>query len=145
MKKFQFPLEKLLSYKNQILESEMQILSELNLEHQMALEKLNTIQRNYDRCKEKLNDKLSTRATPSEIQLYRHYIVDLNEQIKAAQRQIDCISMKIVEQVGVVKQLKVETKTIENLRENRLDDFKRAETKREENAIDEFVSAAKYY
>ncbi len=145
MKKFQFPLEKLLNYKNQILESEMQVLSELNLEHQMALDKLNTIQKNYERCKNKLNSKLNTTSTPSECQLYMYYIVDLNEQTKAAQQEIERISMKIVEQINVVKQMKMEVKTIDNLRENRLDDFKKAESKREEADMDEFVAAAKYY
>ncbi len=145
MKKFQFPLEKLLTYKNQILENELQLLAELNLEHQLALEKMSVIQRNYEKCKNKLNGKLSAKSTPAECQLYMYYIVDLNEQTKQVQLEIERISMKIVEQVNQVKQLKMEAKTIENLKETRLEDFRKAEAKREEAEMDEYIAASKFY
>jgi len=145
MKKFQFPLEKLLNYKNQILENELQLLAELNLEHQMALEKMAAIQRSYEKCKEKLHGKLSATSTPAECQLYMYYIVDLNEQTKNVQREIERISMKIVEQINQVKQLKMEAKTIENLKETRLDDFRKAESKKQEAEMDEYIAASKFY
>jgi flagellar protein FliJ len=145
MKKFQFPLDKLLTYKNQILENELQLLAELNLEHQMALEKMSVIQKNYEKCKAKLDNKLSAQSTPAECQLYMYYIVDLNEQTKQVQLEIERISMRIVEQVNQVKQLKMETKAVENLKETRMEDFRKAEAKRIEAEMDEFVAASKFY
>lgn len=142
MKKFHFALDNLLSYKNQILDNELKILSDLNRQHQEAIGKLSNIQQNYEKCKAGLDQKLVKAASPQECQLYMYYIVDLNDQTKIVQHEIEKISMRIVEQISQVREMKIETRTLESLRETKLDEYNKAAIKRTELEMDEFMAGA---
>lgn len=144
MKKFHFAMENLLAFKNQILENELQVLADLNRQHESVLTKLSSIHRNYETCKANLNEKLIQSASPKECQMYMYYIVDLNEQTKAAQREIDAISMRIVEQIHKVRELKMETKTLETLKETKMAEYKKAVVKSAELYMDEFIAGTRY-
>ena len=144
MKKFHFAMENLLSFKNQILENELQILADLNRQHEKALTKMTDIHRNYETCKANLDEKLIKSASPQECQMYMYYIVDLNEQTKVVQKEIDAISMRIVEQIHKVRELKMETKTLETLKENKMAEYKRTVIKSAEIYMDEFIAGTRY-
>ena len=142
MKKFHFALDNLLSYKSQILENELRILSGLNREHQEAIGKLSGIQENYERCKDGLDQKLVQSASPQECQLYLYYIIDLNDQTKIVQREIEKISMRIVEQIHHVRAMKTETKALESLKESKLLEYNKMVDKKVELEMDEFMAGA---
>lgn len=143
MKKFQFPLNTVLMYKQQILDS-------LQGEHAVILAQLHQ--------QEDVLDSLWTR--------YRAY----NEEYKEQQRQGLPITTALMYQSGLraceakialeTKQLeefqrqeeqkreqvvaaKQETSSIEKLKEKKLDQYQKAVQKDEEALIDEFVSAAR--
>ncbi|MEI8217028.1 MAG: flagellar FliJ family protein [Eubacteriales bacterium] len=144
MKKFNFAMENLLSFKNQILDNELQILSELNRQHENTLIKMSKIHENYENCKANLNQKLIQSASPQECQMYMYYIVDLNEQTKAVQREIDKVSMRIVEQIHKVREMKMETKSLETLKEKKFAEYKKAVIKTNELHMDEFIAGTRY-
>ncbi len=143
MKKFQFPLNTVLMYKQQILDS-------LQGEHAVILARLHQ--------QEEVLDSLWTR--------YRAY----NEEYKVQQQQGLPITTALMYQSGLraceatinqetlqleefqrqeeqkreqVVAAKQETSSIEKLKEKKLDQYQKAVQKDEEALIDEFVSAAR--
>ncbi|WP_414733608.1 hypothetical protein [Acetobacterium carbinolicum] len=143
MKKFQFHLGKLLSYKDQNLENEMMILGGLTrqlsdeMDKQLELEdQLEKSQKNYER-------DMAASITATACQVYLHYMSFLKEQIKIVEKRIDEITEKIDIQIEVVKNLKLETRSLEIVKENRYDDYKKEIVKETEKAMEEFVTTSK--
>lgn len=143
MKKFHFSMENLLSYKNQILDSELKILSDLKRQQQESLARMVCIEQNYEKCKASLDLKLTEIASPHECQLYLHYIGDLNTQKKAVRREIDRLDMRISEQIEYVREMKIEAKTLESLKESKLEEYGKAVLKKAELNMDEFISGTR--
>jgi len=143
MKKFQFHLGKLLSYKDQNLENEMMILGGLTrqlsdeMDKQLALEdQLEKSYTNYER-------DMAASITPTACQAYLHYISFLKEQIKIVEKRIDEITAKIDIQIEVVKNLKLETRSLEIVKENRYDEYKKEIVKENEMQMEEFITTSK--
>lgn len=143
MKKFQFHLEKLLSYKGQILDSEMMTLAVLNNQLQQAEEKLLSLQKEQEKCITDFENKMKENTTPAACQLYNSYKLHLKELIKYSEKEIKNISAQVDDQIEIIKKLKLETKSLETIKTSRLDDYKKEDLKTVELQLEEFVSTAK--
>ena len=141
MKKFQFELETVLSYKRQVLDA-------LQVEHAAALvelrkqqELIETLWASYQayseeyriRCAEGLDirDVLSyqagLRAREREIQQETDYLAELRKKEEAKRSE--------------VVTAKQDTSSIEKLREKKLESYRAAISKSEEQFIEEFVAS----
>ncbi len=141
MKKFKFNLEKLLTYKHQILESEMQRLSMILAEmHQVELEigRLNTELRSAG---ERFAQQLAESISPTECQTYQNYIDKLREDIKKAERRLIELNMEREKQIDRIADAKKEHRSLEILKENQYKAYLEENRKATEREIEEFISA----
>lgn len=141
MKKFQFSLEKVLTYKDQNLESELANLSELYHQLHQIEEKLIGLQQKYERCVQDYeNAKRNT--TPATCKLYLNYLDLLTNTIKECEQERNEFLIKINYQIELIKKLKVETKSLETIKESRFELYKKEMVKKTERQVEEFVSTA---
>ncbi len=141
MKKFKFGLEKLLSYKNQILESEMQKLSTILAQITEKEKELATLRQNLVQAGNELDAKLKESVLPDECQRYQHYIDKLRDDIKRAEAELEALERARESQIDVIAEAKKESRSLEILKENQLSDYTEAQRKETEREIEEFISA----
>lgn len=143
LKKFEFQLEKLLSYKGQMLDSEMMALAVLNSQMSDAQHKLHTLQEEQEQCRVEFEKKMLEKTTPATCRMYISYKEHLKEQILNTEKIIEAIKVQIDQQIELIKKLKLETKSLETLKTSRYDEYKKEDLKAAEKQLEEFVSTAK--
>ncbi len=143
MKKFEFQLEKLLSYKGQMLDSEMMTLAVLNSQLSEAQHRLSVLWTEQEQCRMEFESRMLEKTTPATCQMYTSYKDHLKEQILITQRTIESITAQIDKQIEHIKKLKLETKSLETLKTARYDEYKKEDLKAAEQQLEEFVSTAK--
>lgn len=143
MKKFEFQLEKLLSYKGQLLDSELMTLAVLNNQLSEAQHKHLMLQREQEQCRMEFESKMMEKTTPATCQMYTFYSGHLKEQIRYAEKAIESISAQVDKQIDLIKKLKLETKSLETLKTSRFDEYKKEDRKAAEQQLEEFVSTVK--
>lgn len=143
MKKFVFALDKVLDYKEQILESAQGehaiALAQLRQQEEI-LEQAWQSYRDYNEefCEKKQSGMLIVQAV-----MYQSGLRTLEAQIqKETERLEQCRAEEEKKRAAVVEARK-ETASLEKLREKKLDGYKKAVQKSEELLIEEFVSAAR--
>lgn len=142
MKKFEFHLEKLLSYKGQILDSEMMALAVLNNQLSEAQERLQNLRNQQKQCETEYQSNILVKTTPAACQMYIHYKEHLKEQIVIAEKAVRNIAAQVDKQIELIKKLKLETKSLETLKSSRYEEYKKADVKAAELQLEEFVSTA---
>ena len=140
MKKFQFQLGKLLSYKDQNLENEMMIMGGLTRQLSDEMDKMLDLEDQQGKCRFNYERDMVASITPTACQVYIHYMSFLKDQIKIVEKRIEEITEKIDIQIEVVKNLKLETRSLEIVKENKYDEYKKELIKDSEKEIEEFVS-----
>ena len=143
MMKFQFKLEKLLSYKLQILDSEMMNLSVLRKELEENEKILQRLKESQELCQKEFENIILGKTKPAMLQIYTPYIEDIKEKIKEMDRLIEHIAKKMLDQIETIKTVKLETKSLETLKNSRFDEYKKQDLKKVEQQIEEFVITAK--
>lgn len=143
MKKFEFQLEKLLSYKGQMLDSEMMTLAVLNNQLSEEQHKLRMLQTEQQQCRKDFEDKMLEKTTPATCRMYIYYSEHLKEKIMQVQRTIEKIKAQLDKQIELIKKLKLETKSLETLKTSRYDEYKKEDLKAAEKQLEEFVSTVK--
>ena len=140
MKKFKFRMEKLLSYKGQLLDSEMMNLAVLNSLLEDAEERLEGLLMDLEKSREEFQNKVSEHSTPADWRMHAAYERHMNEQIKQCEEEIERLIDQIEKQIERVKDLKIETKTLETIKESRYMEYVKEDLKMSEQFMDEFVS-----
>ncbi len=143
MKKFEFHMEKLLSYKGQILDSELMNLAVLNSMLYSAQERLQALKDECARYVAELQGKIREQTTTADCRVYVSYEQHMKEQIKLCEKEIEDLTEQIENQIERVKDLKIETKSLETIKESRFVEYKKEDLKRTELLVDEFVSTAR--
>ena len=143
MKKFEFQLEKLLSYKGQMLDSELMTLAVLNNQLSDAQHTLFALQAEQVQCRAEFEIKMREKTTPAICRMYNFYKEHIKEQILNTEKTIESISAQIDKQIELIKKLKLETKSLETLKTSRYDEYKKEDMKAAELQLDEFVSTTK--
>jgi flagellar export protein FliJ len=144
MKKFEFQLDKLLSYKGQMLDSEMMTLAVLNNQLSEAQRRLLAFQTEQENCRTEFERMVRERATTAaNCRMYSHYTEHLRNQIKSAQATVESVTAQVNRQIEQVKKLKLETKSLETIKTSRYDEYKKEDLKATERQLEEFVSTEK--
>ena len=143
MKKFEFQLEKLLSYKGQMLDSELMTLAVLNNQLSDAQHMLQELREEQEQCRMEFESKMLEITTPATCRMYLSYTEHLKEQILNTEKAIEVLTAQIDRQIEIIKKLKLETKSLETLKTSRYDEYKKEDLKAAEQQLEEFVSTAK--
>ncbi|MCI9170996.1 MAG: flagellar export protein FliJ [Lawsonibacter sp.] len=143
MKKFRFSLETVLDYKQQALDSlraehaailaqvraQEEVIADLEEEHRQA--DMDFTQRKLEGIN--IVDAMS----------YETYLRSLEQKLREENRKLERLRHMEEQKRTQVVEARKETATIEKLREHKLDSYRKAEQKAEEQRIEEFVSTAR--
>ncbi len=144
MKRFEFSLNKLKDYKEQVLDREKNSLAVLRRQQQeLEEEKINTINTFTNSCKE-FDRKTLSGITVMQIQVYKSYHEALRLQIEEIQENIDRLEIRIQNQLRVVVERTKEVSTLDKLEDRQLEDYNYTASKTEEQFIAEYVLNSSY-
>lgn len=143
MKKFKFSLDSVLSYKQQVLES-------LQGEHAVILaqvrEQEGVLERtwqDYRDCDAEYRQRKAEGITITDAMVYQNGLRVLERDIQRETEKLEALRRKEEKKRQEVVDAKIDTSSIEKLKEHKLEDYHKAEQKAEEVLIDEFVSSAR--
>ena len=143
MKKFHFSLETVLDYKNQALDA-------LRAEHGAILAQVRAqeeVVRGLEEEHTQVNEEFSRRKleglTVLDALNYEQYLRALEREIAEERRKLEALRRREDQKRSQVVEARKETATIEKLKEHKLEAYRKAEQKDEEQRIEEFVSTAR--
>lgn len=143
MKKFRFSLETVLDYKNQALDA-------LRAEHGAILAQVRAqeavvegLEREYSQVDGEFTQRKLEGLTVLDALNYEQYLRALEREVKEEYRKLSLLRRQEEQKRGQVVEARKETATIEKLREHKLEDYRKAEQKDEEQRIEEFVSTTR--
>lgn len=142
MKKFEFTLEKLKGYREQVLKKEKNALGILRSEHATLSHELEELLILLAAKTSELNALMESGTTPAEISTRKRFISQKQQEIHAKRFMILQKEQEIEKQLGVVVEATKELSTLEKLEQAQLDEYKAQESKENELFIDEFVTNA---
>ena len=140
MKRFDFKLQKVLSYKTQIVDLEKNKLAALNRAHSVLLNERITLNRQRSDNIRRLSVQQKTGIPVGSFAMHRNYIRELEKKIAGKDVQILKSRQDIDKQIAVVVESTKEEKTLQTLKDKRYEVYQYEERKAEEKYIEEFVS-----
>ena len=143
MKKFKFSLDSVLSYKQQVLES-------LQGEHAVILaqvrEQEGVLERtwqDYRDCDAEYRQRKAEGITITDAMVYQNGLRVLERDIQRESDRLEELQKQEEAKRQEVVDAKIDTSSIEKLKEKKLDLYNKEAAKNEEVLIDEFVSSAR--
>ena len=143
MKKFRFSLETVLDYKQQALDS-------LRAEHAAILAQVRAQEEVIEGLEEEHRqaDEDFTRRKLEGINIvdamsYETYLRALERKLREEHQKLERLRQTEEQKRSQVVEARKETATIEKLREHKLESYRKAEQKDEEQRIEEFVSTTR--
>ena len=140
MKKFRFPLDTVLSYKQQVLDA-------LRGEHAAILAEVHTqeewvehLWQEYRAYSEEYRQRSAEGLVMTEALMYQTGLRSIEREIQRETEKLDALRAQEEAKRAEVVEAKKETSSIEKLREKKLDAYHKEEAKSEEIFIEEFVS-----
>ena len=139
MKKFKFSLDKLLNYKEQILDKEKNELSALRHKKQSAEEELLEVKNHLKVSNQNYIEKSQAGMSAQDMVVSKRYLNSLTDRIFQLDKIIAIYEEKIQKQLLVVIEATKEVNTVKKLEEKQLEEYNTAVRKADENFIQEFV------
>lgn len=140
MKKFVFNLEKVMEFKNQKLENK-------KMEHATAImlvnkqkSKIEALREKYSDINSEFNMKKVSGITIIEASGYSSFLYTLENEIKQELSKLDELKINEDNKRKEVVEVKIETSTLEKLKEKKYEQYVKEAGKSEELFIEEFVS-----
>ena len=143
MKKFKFALDSVLSYKQQVLDAlkgeHAAILAQVR-EQEEAVE---AAWQSYRQCDGEYRQRKAEGITITDAMVYQNGLRVLERDIQRETDRLEELRKKEEKKRQEVVDAKIDTSSIEKLREKKLDLYNKEVAKGEEVLIDEFVSSAR--
>lgn len=143
MKKFSFPLDTVLDYKQQILDS-------LKIEHGAILAQvrrqeavLAKVQSEYEITNAELREKERNGLTIAGALIYEIGLRALEEDITRETAKLEELRLQELQKREQLVASKIDTTSLERLREQKLDSYNKAVQKSQEQFIDELITATR--
>ena len=140
MKKFSFALDKVLSYKRQYEES-------VRSEHAAILHKVTQQEEKIARLWEKdgetrreMDEVKKAGCIILQIRTYESYLDYLQKEIANEQRILDVLRVREDEKRQELIKAKTDTKSIDKLKEKKLEEYRYEVAKEQEQLVEEFVN-----
>lgn len=139
MKKFKFPLEKLLEYRNHVERDEMAALGRVHARRRELLTKLQDVRdlRGYYEAALKRESEIG--AKNSELALIGDYIEQLKQRSKLLQETLFQCDRDIERRTAALLEATKNKNALEKLEDQYAADYRREELKENEAFIEEFV------
>ncbi|MBQ7782459.1 MAG: flagellar export protein FliJ [Oscillospiraceae bacterium] len=142
MKKFKFTLDKLLDYKDQILEKEKNSLASLHADKNEALRLRDELAREMKEAQDDFNYRATKGISAMDMFIFKEHHNTLRLRIEDTDKSIKNIELAIERQTGVVAEASKDVKSLEKLEEKQLEAYNFKAAKAEEAFIEEYVNGA---
>lgn len=144
MKRFEFSLNKLKGYKEQVLEVEKNSLAQLRSRQQQMMDEQNELREKLRLSNEEFCEKSGKGMTVLQITMFKGYHRSLSQQIEELEKSIEQMEVKVRKQLNVVVAATQEVSSLEKLEEKQLEEYKFMAAKEEERFISEYVMNSTY-
>lgn len=145
MKKFQFTLNKLLIFKEQILKKEKNELASLRAQQQAAVNERDKLEAEMHLRNSEFIQKTAAGMSAQEMISEKGYLSYLVNQIRIYENTIIALGAKIDKQLSNVIEANKEVSSLEKLEEKQYEQYKKDVQKSEELFIDEYVTNSSFY
>lgn len=139
MKKFNFTLQKVLDYKQNLQTDEKNKLAVMRRKYNEMEEQLSLLKSKTEKIGREYLEQCNNGMKAGGIQPMLTYIDTLQEQIKAQMKKMQDYWVEIDKQVDVLKLINRDIKTLEKLKEKSFEAYRKDQSKAEELFIEEFV------
>lgn len=140
MKKFNFSLQRIHNYKDQILNKEKNDLALIHAEKNECLKKIDDLENFIAITNDELKDKQFKGMTIQEMSTYSFSIDNARTQIAQLINEIVEIDKRIEKQTDVVLEASREVKGLDKLYEHQREDYNKDVMKNDEETIAEIIS-----
>lgn len=140
MKKFNFTLQSLKKYNDQVLDSEKSVLGRLRAELAEMQVELDAKTAEYELSIEKLNELVRGGTTAMRLSLHKKYVSSLQQDIYRIKGRMAQKRDEVEQQLQRVIDATKEVSKLEKLEEKQLEEYRYAAQKEQEQIIEEFVS-----
>lgn len=144
MRRFEFSLNKLKGYKEQVLEVEKNSLAQLRSRQQQMMDEQSELREKLRLSNEEFCVKSGQGMTVLQITMFKGYHQSLSQQIKELEKSIEQMEVKVQKQLKVVVAATQEVSSLEKLEEKQLEEYKFMAAKEEERFISEYVMNSTY-
>lgn len=143
MKKFKFALETVLSYKQQVLDA-------LEAEHAAAMAKvhaqekvLDAVWQEYRDCNIQYREKKAEGITISEAMIFESSLRSAELHIQRETDRLEKLQQEAEKKREEMVEAKIDTSSLEKLKDKKLEQYRKDEQKNEELLVDEFISSTR--
>lgn len=140
MKKFNFTLQSLKKYNDQVLDSEKSVLGRLRAELAEMQAELDSKTAEYEQSIDKLNELVRGGTTAMRLSLHKKYVSSLQQDIYRIKGRMELKHEEIENQLQKVIETTKEVSKLEKLEEKQLEEYRYAAQKEQEQIIEEFVT-----
>lgn len=141
MKKFEFTLERLKNYREQLEEQEKNDLAALRAEREIMIEHEQELIRLITRKNEDLRVMYQKGAFPNELTAANRFLTVKKQELELQRLEILRKEDEIEHKLEQVVEAKKEVKKLEKLEEKQLEEYHALEQKENEKFIEEFFGA----
>lgn len=142
MKRFEFPLERVLEYRTHLQNNEKAVLSELQAQHRRLCEERDALMARLASCGRKYMGACAEGAPVKELRTYAVYIDELRKQQETQEQAIQESKARIDRQTQKVVAANRDKRGLEILKEKQTGQYLFSLRREEERSIEEFVTAA---
>ena len=140
MRRFHFQLEKVLDYKNQILDNlvgeEAAIMAKIREKEEI----LAGLDKEYEDCCKILNEKQKNGMDAMSMHIYENYLDTLGFRIRNAKQDLELLQRQEEIKRQQLLEAKKESTSLEKLKERRLEEYQIGFQKQMEKEIEEYIS-----
>ena len=140
MKKFQFSLESVSRYKEQLVVAAQSELARVNKAVEQMTEKERMLQERYQDNKDKLNQAVSKGISPQMIWQYNRYGESLDKEMALILRKKQVLLNEKNRSLEKLKRINMEAMALEKLKEKEFEIYRKAAEKADERVIEEYVA-----
>jgi flagellar FliJ protein len=137
--KFQFGLETLLQYREDVEQKERDELFRRTYKLQVEIQKRNELTVKFQETRDELSQKQSENAQHGELDYFYRYLDRLTHEIKESEKRLSQLHGEVQSQKEVVIEATKKQKTLATMRAKKKREFIAAVDSQEQKSIDELV------
>ena len=144
MKRFEFSLNKLKGYKEQVLDREKNDLAHLRRQQQQYIDEKTALEQKLRSSNREFLEKSAAGMTVLQVTTFKGYHQSLSAQIRELEASIEKMEEKVQRQLSVVIEATKEVSSLEKLEDKQLEEYNFKFAKAEEQFIAEYVTNSTY-
>lgn len=142
MKKFQFGLDSVLGYRQQVLEGRQNEYAKVLKQVQEQQERVDSAQARYQELNRRFREEAARGITVADAMGFENGLRVLEMEISRETQQLKFLQGEAEKSRGRVLQAHMDATVLERLKEKQKDAYQKEQQKQDERFIDELVSAA---